>query len=129
MSRAAIRRVLSELREKEQVECLGTGRWARWRKIQRALNTFTQSLEVRREQSHFEVSPEIVLDIIAQAREGLTSKGIRVRQTLLRKFVDKVEMGNKGGRLWYTFPLAETMPDLTLLYLVPPKGFEPLSRA
>jgi Fic family protein len=33
VSRATIRRVLSELREKGQVECLGTGRWARWRKI------------------------------------------------------------------------------------------------
>lgn len=30
-SRATIRRVLNELREQEQVECLGTGRWAEWR--------------------------------------------------------------------------------------------------
>jgi len=29
VSRATIRRVLGELREKNQVECLGTGRWAR----------------------------------------------------------------------------------------------------
>ncbi len=33
VSRATIRRVLNELREQEQVECLGTGRWARWQKI------------------------------------------------------------------------------------------------
>jgi len=32
-SRATTRRVLNELRDKGQVECLGTGRWARWRKI------------------------------------------------------------------------------------------------
>lgn len=33
VSRATIRRVLNKLREQEQVECMGTGRWARWQKI------------------------------------------------------------------------------------------------
>jgi Fic family protein len=33
VSRATIRRALNELREKGHVECLGTGRWAQWRKI------------------------------------------------------------------------------------------------
>ena len=33
VSRSTIRRALNELREKGQVECLGTGRWAQWRKI------------------------------------------------------------------------------------------------
>ena len=32
VSRATIRRVLGELRDKRQVECLGTGRDAQWRK-------------------------------------------------------------------------------------------------
>jgi len=31
VSRATIRRVLGDLREKGQVKCLGTGWWARWR--------------------------------------------------------------------------------------------------
>ena len=33
VSRATVRRVLNELREQNAVECLGTGRWARWRKL------------------------------------------------------------------------------------------------
>jgi hypothetical protein len=33
VSRATIRRVLSELREQDRVECLGVGRWAQWRKL------------------------------------------------------------------------------------------------
>jgi len=33
VSRATIRRVLGELREQGQVECLGTGRSARWRRL------------------------------------------------------------------------------------------------
>lgn len=33
VSRSTVRRVLNELREKGQIECLGTGRWAQWRKI------------------------------------------------------------------------------------------------
>ena len=33
VSRATIRRVLNELRDKGQVECLGTGRDAQWRKL------------------------------------------------------------------------------------------------
>jgi len=31
--RATVRRVLNELREQDRVECLGTGRWARWQKL------------------------------------------------------------------------------------------------
>jgi Fic family protein len=33
VSRATVRRVLNELREQGWVECLGTGRWARWQKL------------------------------------------------------------------------------------------------
>jgi len=33
VSRATVRRVLNELREQDRVECLGTGRWARWQKL------------------------------------------------------------------------------------------------
>jgi Fe2+ or Zn2+ uptake regulation protein len=33
VGRATVRRVLNELREQNAVECLGTGRWARWRKL------------------------------------------------------------------------------------------------
>jgi response regulator of citrate/malate metabolism len=33
VSRETVRRVLRQLREKDQVECLGTGRDARWKKI------------------------------------------------------------------------------------------------
>jgi predicted transcriptional regulator of viral defense system len=33
VSRATIRRVLGELRMQGQVECLGTGRLARWRRL------------------------------------------------------------------------------------------------
>jgi site-specific DNA recombinase len=110
-ARAAAARLLEREAEREQ--------------LQREV----MALEIRREQSHIEVSPSVVMDVIARAREGLTGEDLRVKQTLLRKFVDKVEMGNEEGTVWYTFPLAEMIPDLTLLYLVPPKGFEPLSRA
>jgi hypothetical protein len=33
VSRATVRRVLNELREQNEVECLETGRWAQWRKL------------------------------------------------------------------------------------------------
>ena len=84
------------------------------------------NLEANHVQSRIEVSPEIVLAIIADTRDGLTGEDIEARRTLLRKFVDKVEMGNEGGRLWYTFPLTEMLPDATRLWLMPPRGFEAL---
>ncbi len=80
-----------------------------------------QSLEARRNQRNIEVSPEAVLSVIADAREGLTSEDIQAQRTLLSKFVNKVEIGNKEGRLWYAFPL-QKLPGLTGLWLVPPRG-------
>jgi hypothetical protein len=87
-------------------------------RLQRELH----SLAARREQSRIEVSPEVVGAILAESRAGLTGKDIEARRVILRKFVDKVEMGNEGGKLWYSFPLREV--GLTRLWMVPPKGFE-----
>ena len=39
------------------------------------------------------------------------------------QFVEKVEIGNKEGRLWYTFPLRD-LPGLTSLYLIPPRDYD-----
>jgi hypothetical protein len=69
-----------------------------------------------------------VFDVIAGAREVLNGEDIKARRTLLQKFVDKVEMGNEKGTLWYTFPLDELVL-IPGFYMVPPRGFEPLSRA
>ena len=96
---------------------------------QEQLKRELQSLEIRRKQSRIEVSPEVIFDVIIQARNGLTNDDVGARRALLQKFVDKVEIGSKRGKLWYNFPLAELMPDLTVLWLIPPRGFEPLSRA
>jgi hypothetical protein len=92
----------------------------------RQLEQELRVLQVRREQSHIEVSPDIVRQILAEAKEGLTSEDIQARRTVLKQFVDKVEMGNEGGTVWYTFPLEEIMPGgMTGLYLVPPRECEP----
>ncbi len=64
---------------------------------------------------------------LEENRTGLTGKDIEAQRVILKKFVDKVEMGNKRGKLWYSFPLQEV--GLTRLWMIPPKGFEPLSRA
>jgi hypothetical protein len=74
----------------------------------RQLEQELRVLQVRREQSHIEVSPEIVHHILAEAKEGLTSEDIQARRTVLKQFVDKVEMGNERGRLWYAFPVVIT---------------------
>ena len=63
---------------------------------------------------------------VAKAREGLADEDVEAQHTLLEKFVDKIEMENNGGTLWYTFPLTDLIPGF---YAVPPRGFEPLSRA
>jgi hypothetical protein len=44
---------------------------------------------------------------LAETRKGLADKDIEAKRTLLGKFVDKVEMGNEKGTLWYTCPLTD----------------------
>jgi hypothetical protein len=61
-----------------------------------------------------------VLDVIARAREGLTEEDINVRRIFLKKFVDKVEIGNAKGKLYHSFPLETVIP--TGMWLVPPRG-------
>ncbi len=85
------------------------------------------SLAARHKQSRIEVSSEVIRVVLADMRDQLTGENIEARRTLLKKFVANVEMGNKGGKLWYSFPLQEL--GLTSLWMIPPKGFEPLSRA
>ncbi len=79
-----------------------------------------RSLEARKAQSHIQVTPEVIYAIIAEARADLTNEDIKVRRAVLRRFVDHVEMGNDGGRIWYSFPLHEVTP----LLMVPPTGLE-----
>ena len=86
-------------------------------------------MESRRDQKNAEVHPEFIMAVITNVQGALTSReDIQVQQTLLRKFVDKVEIGNEKGRLWCTFPLRD-LPGVKGLYMVPPRGFEPLSQA
>ena len=86
------------------------------------------SLEMRRTHSKLEVSDEVILDVLTGAGATLTGDDIEARRSILGQFVDRIEMANERGRLYYTFPLEIITPP-TLLWLVPPKGFEPLSRA
>jgi hypothetical protein len=61
----------------------------------------------------------IVFDVIIQAKKGLTDNDMNARRTLLSRFVDKVEIGSKRGKLWYNFPLTELMPALAVLWYAP----------
>lgn len=94
----------------------------------KALEHELQRLRSLRQQSHIEASPEAIHDVLVAARDDLTSGDIKARRATLRQFVSKVEMGNEKGRIHCTFPL-EAIVLPTSLYLVPPKGFEPLSQA
>ena len=78
-----------------------------------------RSLELRRQQSTIEVSPEVVLDVIASARRDLESESIQARRVMLRKFVDHVELANKQGTLYFAFPVRDLLP--TGLWSVPPR--------
>jgi hypothetical protein len=58
---------------------------------------------------------------IAETHKVLIGKDIETKRTLLGELVDKVEMGNEKGTLWYTSPSTDLMPGF---YMVPPRGFE-----
>jgi hypothetical protein len=80
-----------------------------------------ESLQARRRQSQLRISEDVLIDLIATARDDLKTAEVRARRKLLSCFVDKVEIGTETGRLWYTFPLDDMILDLTGLYFVPPR--------
>jgi site-specific DNA recombinase len=118
---------LLDLAEKYSAETAGE-RLLRREAERKALEQELQRLRSLRQQSHIEASPEAIHDVLTTAREDLTGGDVKARRTTLRQFVSKVEMRNEKGRIYCTFPLERILLP-TSLYLVPPKGFEPLSRA
>ena len=66
------------------------------------------------------VAPEVVLEVLAGARETLQAgDDLQARRAVLRQFVDRVEVENERGTLWYTFPLELVMPPDTFLFCTP----------
>ena len=82
-----------------------------------------RSLELRRQQSTIEVSPEVVLDVIASARRDLESESIQARRVMLKKFVDRVEMESERATLYFAWPVRDLLP--TSLWSVPPRELFP----
>lgn len=66
-------------------------------------------LETRRQAAQMEISPE-ALDVAlavwrGEIEEAREQNDIRALQSLIKKFVTKVELGYERARLWYTYPI------------------------
>jgi hypothetical protein len=61
------------------------------------------------------------------SQDSLTEEDINVRRIFLKKFVDKVEIGNAKRKLYHSFPLETVIP--TGMWLVPPIHLSGVSRA
>ncbi|MBN1815338.1 MAG: recombinase family protein [Anaerolineae bacterium] len=131
---AKIERAHAELRETERVianlvdlaERFGADA-AGERLVQReaqkkALERELQRLRLLRQQSRIEASPEVIADVLASARDNLTGDDVQARRTFLRQYVQRIEMGNEGGKIYYIFPL-DAIVSPTMLYCIPPKEF------
>ena len=69
------------------------------------------------------VAPNAVEALLAKMHATLTGDDVRAKRALLTKVLVEAQMGQTGGELTYTFPLAE----LTGICSVPPKESESLS--
>ena len=78
-------------------------------------------LEARRDTSKIEITPEavaLVLDTWCRQFSDVQEAGdMRALRALLSRFIVKVELGYKQGRIWYTYPVGgdntrEQVPDL-----------------
>lgn len=81
-----------------------------------------KALRDSKAQSRLEVSDGVLLAVLADMRGTLGGDDVRAKKALLQRLVEKVEIGNEKGKVWYTFPLEE----LTGFYSMPPREFESL---
>ncbi|MGD0879147.1 MAG: recombinase family protein [Anaerolineales bacterium] len=80
------------------------------RQAERArLQSEIKILEAQRDNAKIEITPETVALILDTWRDQFTkvqeANDIRALRALLARFVVKVELGYKKGRIWYTYPV------------------------
>lgn len=90
----------------------------------KALERELHRLRALRANKRIQASPEVIADVLATARDNLTGDDIQARRTFLRQYVQRVDMSDEGGKIYYTFPL-EVLVSPTSLWLVPPREYEP----
>jgi len=73
-----------------------------------------KQLEGKREMARVEVTPDALMLALSvwrdQLREKANSGNIPETKRMLRRFVEKVELGYKKANLWYTYPVDNNVP-------------------
>jgi hypothetical protein len=84
---------------------------------QRRLRSELDHLRRQQQTQRLKVSPDAVLEVLAEMRETLASGDMQAKRTLLAKLVVSVEMAKDRGKVSFTFPLS-----CASLYIMPPGG-------
>lgn len=83
-------------------------REAERKELMQQLTKFRQRLELNR----FQVDPQVVESILTRMQGTLADKSLRAKRRMLKKFVERVEVGEDDVRLFYSFPLPEIVPGV-----------------
>ncbi len=91
----------------------------------KAIRVEIEQLKLQAAQTGRVVDEKTVVDLLTNWRQSLQSGHIDAGRTILRRCVEKIEVGREFARLYYTFPV-EVLGGGGL-WTMPPTGFEPVS--
>lgn len=117
---------LLNLAEKEGSEAAGE-RLLKRETERRSLSVQLRSLLARKEEGRIEIEPQTLRHIVGEMHDTLNGRDVKAQRAMLQRFVQKVEVERQKGRLYYTFPLADSLyvkyPRGSTFYIYSRSGF------